>query len=132
MNLKNRLIVLFIIFLTCSFAATAQIQAICLTSNSTKKPFQVMLSFDNDDMKQGTAIYCNNKNVFKLNRSSYTLDDGGRQTAYIYKWTETYKGKKTGIYTFTLQGAAMYASFIRSKDKKEFQFTVDQLECDCK
>lgn len=93
-------------------------------SNNTIKSQKIWISFD--EKNQAVEIkYKGQTDSIKLNFDKEEYMEGGAHPTIIKYYNEIYNGKINGQYKLTHSGNWDYVKYIRAKDGKEYNFTID-------
>ncbi|MCL7764230.1 hypothetical protein MPF19_12455 [Polaribacter sp. Z014] len=96
---------------------------ICYTFNDDKSK-RIWIGFSKN--KETVKLkYEGQKEPLILKHSKEEFIEGGAHPTIINYYDEIYNGKVNGAYKLTHSGIWDYVKYIRGKDKKEFNFTID-------
>ena len=97
---------------------------ICYTLNNDKSK-RIWIGFSKKNKETIQLKYEGQKESLTLKHSKEEVIDGGAHPTIINYYDEIYNGKVNGVYKLTHSGIWDYVKYIRGKDKKEFNFTID-------
>jgi len=103
---------------------------VCISATAQKKYFLCFTENENSKLKlsiayeKGKAVYVKYKGQDESMRLKYVKETyQGRNTMTTY--SEQYRGKVNGTYVITHSGNWDYVTYIRKRDNKKFEFTID-------
>jgi len=96
---------------------------ICYTNDNNKSQ-KIWIGYNNSN-KAVTIKYKGQSEPIQLKFVKNEYIEGGTQPTLIDYYNEIYKGEINGNYKLTKSGNWYYVSYIRGKDNKEFNFTID-------
>lgn len=96
---------------------------ICYT-NDVNPAMKIWISFA-EDGKAVQVKYIGQKTAINLVFDKEEYQEGGAHPTTIQYYDEMYNGQKNGSYKLTHSGVWDYVAYIRGKDSKPFNFTID-------
>ncbi|NJB83068.1 hypothetical protein [Wenyingzhuangia aestuarii] len=103
-------------------ATTTKEHYICYNADNNKN-LKIWIRFHNN--KAISVKYKGSKTAISLNYLKEEFLKGGAHPTIITHYNELYNGKINGQYILTHSGIWDYVKYIRGKDQKEFNFTID-------
>ena len=100
-----------------------QHQYICYTFDGNKEK-RIWIEFDDQSIAQRIK-YEGQKETIDLKHTKEEFSKGGAHPTIVNYYDEIYKGEVNGTYKLTHSGVWDYVTYIRGKDGKDFNYTID-------